>query len=123
MITNNLHLDNERKSEGLENKVQQNRGLNSNNIDRESIPSVSENLSPIDRGGVQSRDLDKGLEEQWLWVRDEYFANYPDVADVENESADGGFSSFIEQLAERRQRSTEEIQDEIMNWSRAPKSK
>ncbi|WP_149275611.1 hypothetical protein [Pareuzebyella sediminis] len=123
MITNKLNQDIKQNSEGLENKVQQNRGMaldNRNDHNFESKDLTDSN--PVNEVVAFSSNLHPGLEEQWLGVRDKYLANYPDVADVENESNIEGFTSFIERLAERRQLSTEDIQDEIMNWSSAPKS-
>ncbi len=117
MITENQHRYNKQNPGGLENEVQQNRGMAENHRHRSIEQEQLENVNPVDNGGVESTNLEPGLEEQWLGVRDEYLANYPDLANIETEAEYGSFSTFIDRLAKRRQHSAKEIQDEIMNWS------
>jgi len=69
---------------------------------------------PVNNGGVSISKTDIQLEKQWLAVRDEYLANYPDIKDTENEN--GNFSDIIENIAKRRKRTSKEIRDEIMEW-------
>ncbi|HDZ14137.1 hypothetical protein LCGC14_0926070 [marine sediment metagenome] len=117
MINENQNIHNKKNEGSLENDVQQNRGMaenyNKNTFDEKQV----EDMNSVDNGGVESTNLEPGLQEQWLGVRDEYLANYPDLDNIETDEENGDFSTFIDRLAERRQRSTKEIQDEIMNWT------
>ena len=119
MITENKHRDNERKHEGLKNDVQQNRGMNSEHNDREpnNENNNEDKPGPVDNGGARSTDFDSRLEKQWLAVRDEYLANYPDLKDVDTDYEEGSFHTVIARLAENKKRSAEEIQNEILDWS------
>ena len=117
MITENKHKDNKRNHGGLENDVPQNRGMDQNY--QEMVPNKQPNVkfgNPVDSGGVKSTEYEPQLEEQWLAVRDEYLANYPDLQDVDTEYEKGSFNILMDRLAKRKQRSTKEIQNEIMNW-------
>ncbi len=102
---------------GLENEVQQNRGMDEKRRHISVEQNQIENVKTVDNGGAESENLDPGLEEQWLSVRDEYLANYPDLANIETDAEYESFSEFIDYLAKRRQCSAKEMQDEIMNWS------
>ncbi len=118
MITENKHRDNKQNHGGMENEVQQNRGMDQDYPDRDSDeqPKVDSG-NPVDHGGVEETELDPGLEEQWLAVRDEYLAHYPDLDDSDTAYEKGSFYTVIDRLAKRKQSTPEEIQNEIMSWS------
>lgn len=117
MITENQNIRNNKNKGGLENDVQQNRGMAENVDDSDLDNEIVKDVNPLENSGMESTNLEPGLEEQWLGVRDEFLANYPDLDNLETNDENEDFSTFIDRLAERRQRSPKEIQDEIMNWT------
>ncbi|MBU2996291.1 hypothetical protein KO500_07585 [Cellulophaga baltica] len=117
MITENKNLDKDRTYKGLDNNVQQNRSL-------EQEPYLDEDTTtdnignPVNNGGVDTSIEDINLEKQWLAVRDEYLAHYPNVADTNTTSYDkGNFNLVIDSIAHKTKRTPTEIHHEIMNWS------
>lgn len=117
IITDNNHRDNEREHGGLENEVQQNHGMDQYAREKKTDGQQEKKaMNPVDNGGVKSTELEPRLEKQWLAVRDEYLANYPDLRDEDTEYEKGSFDAFIDRLAQRQQRHTNEVQQEIMNW-------
>ncbi len=118
MITENKNPDDERNHGGLENKVLHNVDMDQDQSENNfSEQSKGDTGTPVDSGGVKSTELEPGLEEQWLAVRDEYLANYPDLEDEDTKYEQGSFHTVITRLANKTKRSTEEIQNEIRNWS------
>lgn len=111
-IDNNSEFKN--GAHGLDNTIQQNHGLEE---DIQNKDSENKLTKPVDNGGVKSSDYDLKLEEQWLAVRDEYLAHYPYVLDSETVYEKGGFYTIIENLAKKRELSSKEIHDEILNWN------
>jgi hypothetical protein len=118
MITENKNQHKDRKYGGLDNTVQQNHSLDQPLEDKESINNLGEDVAqPVNNGGVEASILDFDLEEQWLAVRDEYLAHYPDILESETQYEKGSFNTIIENLAKRRQRTTTEIHTEIRDWN------
>jgi len=117
MITENMHRDNKRDHGGLQNDVQQNRGLDLDYNDNNSEQEPNNLGKPVDNGGVQSTELEPRLEEQWHAVRDEYLSHYPGLENVNTNYEEGSFNTLIDRLAEKHQRSTKEIRHEILNWT------
>lgn len=116
IITNNINQDNEPTSHGLENDVPQN--SNQKQERNESQKKSKEAIGkPVNNGGVETIEYEPQLEKQWLAVRDEYRAHYPELDEADTEYEKGGLSKMIERLAKRRERSPKEIQMEIMKWS------
>ncbi|MBU2905210.1 hypothetical protein KO529_10475 [Arenibacter algicola] len=114
MITENKNQDKKSVLKGLNNEVQQNRGL-----DLETNPNGDSNKGvgkPVDNGGVASSIFDKHLEKQWLAVRDNYLANFPELNDMDTTYDNKSFSTLIQKLAKRRQQTSEQVREEIMNW-------
>ncbi|WP_339715696.1 hypothetical protein [uncultured Kriegella sp.] len=116
IITNNKNQDNEGTSHGLENKVPQNSNQeqNQNGSQKDSEEAIGK---PVNNGGVKTVEYEPQLEKQWLAVRDEYRAHYPELEEADTEYEEGGLYEMIDRLAKRRQRSPKEIQREIMKWS------
>ncbi|AIZ41152.1 hypothetical protein [Cellulophaga baltica] len=118
MITENKNQHKDRKYGGLDNTVQQNHSLDQPLEDKESTNNLGEDVAqPVNNGGVEASILDFDLEEQWLAVRDEYLAHYPDILESETQYEKGSFNTIIENLAKRRQRTPKEIHTEIKNWN------
>ena len=117
MITENKNHDKDRTFRGLKNEVPQNHGLGEEYENRE----IEEQLrggqdEPVNNGGTDITNLDPMLEEQWMAVRDEYLSHYPDLKDIDAVYEKGSFKTLLNSLAERRQRTPEEIHQEIMGW-------
>ena len=72
---------------------------------------------PVNTGGVALSIQDFDIEQQWAIIRDEYLSHYPEIKNIDTEYEKGNFSSIIDSIAKRRQRSSKEIRDEIMEWS------
>lgn len=118
MDTGSTNQGNDRLFGSAEKKVPNNGGLIQVNQDKESIENSKEVTgNPVNNGGVAFSKSDLQLEEQWLAVRDDYLSHYPDVQDVDSEYEKGSLSVMIESIAKRRQRTSKEIRDEIMEWS------
>ncbi|MCR1023348.1 hypothetical protein NQT66_00915 [Cellulophaga baltica] len=118
MITENKNQHKDRKYGGLDNTVQQNHSLDQEPRDLEATKNANEEIEhPVNNGGVEASILDFDLEEQWLAVRDEYLAHYPDILESETQYEKGSFNTIIENLAKRRQRTTKEIHTEIRDWN------
>ncbi|MDO6821302.1 MULTISPECIES: hypothetical protein [Zobellia] len=101
--------------EGLNNEVQQNRGLG-NEYERQG--NTSEEVGkPVDNGGVSISVDEEHLRKQWLAVRDEYLANFPELDGVDDHNEKDNIGVLINSLAKKRQQTPETIQHEIMNWS------
>ncbi|MCM4153739.1 hypothetical protein DHD05_19275 [Arenibacter sp. N53] len=114
MITENKNQDNKSTSKGLNNDVQQNRGFN-----QERIPKENSNEAigkPVNNGGVATSKYDIHLEKQWLAVQDDYLANFPELNDMDTKYDKKSFDTLITNLAKRRQQTTEQIHEEILNW-------
>ena len=114
MISENKNQDKKSASKGLNNEVQQNRGIN-----QDRYPSKDSNEAvgkPVDNGGVVTSKYDAHLEKQWLAVRDNYLANFPELNDMGTTYEKKSFSALINRLAKRRQQTSEQIHEEIMNW-------
>ncbi len=116
MITENKNQDKHRSFKGLNNKVQQNRSPDKEQYQEEVNTEDIE--IPVNNGGVNTSVIDDiKLEEQWLAVRDEYLAHYPNITDGDTYYKKGDFNTIIENLAKKRQRTPKEIHTEIINWS------
>ena len=98
----------------LNNEVQQNRGLD---LKRNPIGDSEEGMGkPVDNGGVVTSKYDAHLEKQWLAVRDDYLANFPELDNMDTRYDKNSFSTLIANLAKRRQRTSAQVKEEIMNW-------
>mgnify|MGYP003645753212 CR=1 FL=1 len=114
MITENKNQNKKSTSKGLNNEVQQNRGLD---LETNSKGDSNEGVGkPVDNGGVAMSKYDVHLEKQWLAVRDNYMANFPELNDMDITNDKKSFSTLILNLAKRRQQTPEQIHEEIMNW-------
>ncbi|MCM4162231.1 MULTISPECIES: hypothetical protein [unclassified Arenibacter] len=114
MITENKNQDKNSGSKGLNNEVQQNRGLN---LQRSPSEDSDEGIGkPVDNGGVVTSEYDVHLEKQWLAVRDDYLANFPELNDLDTRYDKNSFGTLIANLAKRRQQTSAQVQEEIMNW-------
>lgn len=110
-----MNTSNNKQEKGLNNDVQQNRGVDKNgHIDENSEKPIG---TPVNNGGVSISANDIHLEKQWLAVRDEYLANFPELNNMDTNYEKGDFSTLITNLAERRKQTPETIYNEIMNWS------
>ncbi len=119
MISKNKNHDNHRTFRGLENEVPQHQGPDQEDRDVGPINnSDSATGKAINNGEVEIATFGPQLEEQWLAVRDEYLAHYPELEDTDIEYEKGSFYKIIESLAKKRQVTPKEIQNEIRNWSR-----
>ncbi|TLP80173.1 hypothetical protein [Maribacter sp. ACAM166] len=118
MDTGKKIQDNDKLFGRAEKDVPKSGGLSQDDHDRESIGNLKDVIGkPVNNGGVATSKSDLQLELQWLEVRDEYLSHYPDVQDADFEYGKGSFSVIIESIAKRRQRTSKEIRDEIMEWS------
>ena len=70
----------------------------------------------MNNGGVATARYDLHIEKQWLAVKDEYLANFPETEDLDANGEQDSFEDLIAKIAKRRQKSTEDIHAEIMNW-------
>lgn len=87
-------------------------------VNSESMENSKEAIGkPVNNGGIATSRTDLHIEKQWLAVRDEYLAHYPNIENTDTEYDKGNFSSIIERIAKRRQRTSKEICNEIMEWS------
>jgi len=114
MITENKNEDKKSASKGLNNEVQQNRGLNPERNPKEDINEEID--KPVDNGGVATSKYDEHLEKQWLAVRDDYLANFPELSDMDTRYNKNSLGSLIANLAKRRRQTSAQVQQEIMNW-------
>jgi hypothetical protein len=118
METQSKNQNHVRLVEGAEKDVPNDGGQNQQDTNREASGTSKEAIgNPVNNGGVAVSKADLHLEKQWLAVRDAYLSHYPEVQDVNSEYHKGGFSDLIENIAKRRQRTSKEIRDEIMEWS------
>ncbi|RTE55370.1 hypothetical protein EHW67_02020 [Arenibacter aquaticus] len=119
MITKNKNKERNPNSNGLDNRVQQNRGLNEVRSPKEH--SNDEIGKPVDNGGVETSKFDTHLEKQWLAVRDDYLANFPELSDMDTSYDKNSLETLIANLAKRRKQTSEQVQQEIMNWPSSKK--
>ena len=119
MITENKNKERNTNSNGLDNRVQQNRGLNEVRSPNEN--SNDEIGKPVDNGGVETSKFDTRLEKQWLAVRDDYLANFPELSDMDTSYDKNSLETLIANLAKRRMQTSEQVQQEIMNWPSSKK--
>jgi hypothetical protein len=90
------------------------------NLDFKNNPTITVNNEigkPVNTGGVALSIQDFDLEQQWALIRDEYLSHYPEIKNIDTAFDKGNFSSIIDSIANRRQRTSKEIRDEIMEWS------
>ncbi|MDP5062356.1 MAG: hypothetical protein NWP64_10595 [Maribacter sp.] len=111
MITEDKSIDKSKTTGGLQNEVPQNNGISQNEDLNETIGE------PVNNGGVATSTFDLHIEKQWLAVRDEYLANFPETQDIDDNGELDGVETLISAIAKRRQKSEQEIHDEIMNWT------
>ncbi|WP_405397597.1 hypothetical protein [Maribacter sp. Asnod2-G09] len=111
MITEDKSIHKTKSTGGLENDTPQNKGISKN----EDLNEILD--EPVNNGGVATSTYDLHLEKQWLAVKDEYLANFPETQDVDNNGELDGVESLIRAIAKRRKKSEQEIHDEIMNWT------
>ncbi|MGO4921225.1 hypothetical protein [Maribacter spongiicola] len=111
MITEDKSINKLKTTGGLQNDVPQNKGISQNDDLNETIGE------PVNNGGVATSTYDIHLEKQWLAVRDEYLANFPETQDIDDNGELDGVETLISAIAKRRQKSEQEIHDEIMNWT------
>ncbi|TDS20655.1 hypothetical protein DFQ03_0162 [Maribacter caenipelagi] len=111
MITEDKSIDKSRTTGGLQNDVPQNKGISQNEDLNEAIGE------PVNNGGVATAKYDLHLEKQWLAVRDEYLSNFPETQDIDSNGEQNSVEALISTIAKRRQKSEQEIHDEIMNWT------
>ena len=114
MITDNRGKDDKSNSKGLENRMQHNRGFKS-----DGIPKVNSNEDigkPVDNGGFATSDIDNHLEKQWLAVRDNYLANFPELNDMDTTYDNKSFRALIDRLAKRRKQTSDQVREELLNW-------
>lgn len=111
MITEDKSINKLKTTGGLQNDVPQNKGISQNDDLNETIGE------PVNNGGVATSTYVIHLEKQWLAVRDEYLANFPETQDIDDNGELDGVETLISALAKRRQKSEQEIHDEIMNWT------
>ena len=119
MISKNKNYDNHRNFRGLENEVPQHQGPDQEDRDDNSIKNPDNGIrKTVHQGEVETTTFDPQLEEQWLAVRDEYLAHYPELEDTDIEYEEGSFYKVIDSLSKKRQVTPKEIQHEIRKWSR-----
>ncbi|WP_282050727.1 hypothetical protein [Maribacter aquivivus] len=111
MITEDKSIAKSKSTGGLQNDVPQNKGISQN----QDLNDVLD--EPVNNGGVATSTYDLHLEKQWLAVRDEYLANFPETQDVDDNGELDGVEALISTIAKRRQKTEQEIHDEIMNWN------
>ncbi|MDF4223127.1 MULTISPECIES: hypothetical protein [Maribacter] len=111
MITEDKSIHKTKSTGGLENETQQNKGVSL----KENVNETS--TKPVNNGGVATAKYDLHLEKQWLAVRDEYLSNFPETQDIDSNGEQDGVEALISNIAKRRQKSEQEIHDEIMNWN------
>ena len=117
METGSTNQEKDRLIRSAGKDVSNNGGLFQDDRDRRSIGNLKEvTAKPVNNGGVAITKSDLQLEEQWLAVRDDYLSHFPNVKDADSEYEEGRFSVIIEGIAKRRQRTSKEIRDEIMEW-------
>ena len=73
--------------------------------------------NPVNNGGVSASKNDLHLEKQWLAIRDEYLSNFPETKDINIDYEQNDIKSLITDIAVRRQKTDQEIKDEIINWT------
>jgi len=114
MTTENRTQNKKSATKGLDNEVQQNRGLN---LKRNANGDTDEAIDkPVDNGGVATSKYDVHLEKQWLAVRDDYLANFPELKDMDTKFDKNSLNTLMANLAKRRKQTTDQIHEEIMNW-------
>ncbi|WP_036154029.1 hypothetical protein [Maribacter forsetii] len=111
MITEDKSIHKTKSTGGLENDTPQNKGISQSKNVKEAIGK------PVNNGGVATTKNDLHLEKQWLAVKDEYLANFPETEDIDTNVEQDSLESIISNIAKKRQKSEQEIHDEIMNWS------
>ena len=73
--------------------------------------------NPVNNGGVAVAKNDLHLEEQWLAIRDEYLSHFPETKDMAIDYEQNNIKSLITDIANKRQKTIQEIKDEIINWT------
>ena len=111
MITEDKSIHKTKSTGGLENDTPQNKGISQNENLNKTLDE------PVNNGGVATSSYDLHLEKQWLAVKDEYLANFPETQDVDDNGELDGVEALISTIAKRRKKSEQEIHDEIMNWT------
>jgi hypothetical protein len=114
MIPDNINKNVKAHTEGLNNEVQQNRGMDQ---EREPCGDSNEAIGkPVDNGGDVTSEYDIHLEKQWLAVRDDYLANFPELKDMDTRYDKNSFDTLIAKLSKRRKQTEEQTHKEIMDW-------
>ncbi|SNR63443.1 hypothetical protein SAMN04488009_2866 [Maribacter sedimenticola] len=99
---------------GLTNEVQQNQGLKTaEDVDSTNKKEVG---NPVNNGGVNIDADDVHLEKQWLAVRDEYLAKFPELNEMEEEFKTENIGALIQSIAQKRKQSPQVIAEEIRSW-------
>ncbi|SIR42518.1 hypothetical protein [Maribacter ulvicola] len=111
MITEDKSIHKTKSTGGLQNSIPQNKSIAQNEDVKEDI------AKPVNNGGVATAKFDLHVEKQWLAVKDKYLANFPETEDINANGEQDNLESLISTIAHRRQKSEQEIHDEIMNWS------
>tara|TARA_R110002051_G_scaffold86498_2_gene152374 strand:- start:42135 stop:42476 length:342 start_codon:yes stop_codon:yes gene_type:complete len=102
-------------------KTNTNDGLNNNLPHSQPIKQENTNKDigkPVNNGGVATAKYDLHLEKQWLAVRDEYLAYFPETENYESTNEEASLEALISDIAKKRKKSPQEIHNEIMNWSK-----
>jgi len=110
MITEDKSKDKSRSTGGLQNEVPQHQNIADHKNENKKVGK------PVNNGGVATAKYDLHIEKQWLAVKDEYLANFPETENLDANGEQDSFEALIAKIAKRRQKSTEDIHAEIMNW-------
>lgn len=110
MITEDKSKDKSRSTGGLQNNVPQHQNIADHGNTQKEVGK------PVNNGGVATATYDIHVEKQWMAVKDEYLANFPETEDLDANNEPDSLGALIAKIAERRQKSPEEIHTEIMNW-------
>ncbi|APQ18716.1 hypothetical protein [Maribacter hydrothermalis] len=110
MITDDKSTHKNNTSNALKNDVLQNQPVKQQKNPKKDIGK------PVNNGGVATAKYDLHLEKQWLAVKDEYLANFPETENYDSTKEENSLEALISDIAKKRKKSPQEIHDEIMNW-------
>ena len=60
---------------------------------------------------------DDSLEGRWSNIQADYRKKYPELQDEDVNNLDKDFQSMVDRIARRTQRSRQDVEDDIRNWT------
>ncbi|CAH8283454.1 hypothetical protein EV196_102410 [Mariniflexile fucanivorans] len=75
-----------------------------------------ENDSQNQNKDFQNQKFGNQTENNWNRVRDQYREKYPSLSNEDTQYRNGKFDDMTDRIANKTNRSRDQVQDEIKNW-------